>query len=117
MHCAYGLSFPERLRVLVFYRKLSPLLRFVVWRGSSGHAALSPSAAALRHHFIYQSAFLKLCYSVIDSNLETSYGKVAGEDVAVAVSSNIASDWEGLLSEGRLRALKSLSRRACCVHP
>lgn len=77
----------------------------------------SPSAAALRHHFIYQSAFLKLCYSVIDSNLETSYGKVAGEDVAVAVSSNIASDWEGLLSEGRLRALKSLSRRACCVHP
>lgn len=53
----------------------------------------------------------------MDSNLETSYGKVAGEDIAVAVSLNIASDWEGLLSEGRLHALKSLSRRACCVHP
>lgn len=53
----------------------------------------------------------------MDSNLETSYGKVAGEDIAVAVSLNIASDWEGLLSEGRLHPLKSLSRRACCVHP
>lgn len=29
----------------------------------------------------------------MDSNLETSYGKVAGEDIAVAVSLNIASDW------------------------
>lgn len=48
--------------------------------------------------------------------LRDSYGKVAGEDIAVAVSLNIASDWEGLLSEGRLHALKSL-RRACCVHP
>lgn len=48
-------------------------------------------------YIIYQSTFLKLCYSVIDSNLETSYDKVVSEDIAIVVSLKIISDWEELL--------------------
>lgn len=49
------------------------------------------------HYFIYQNTFLKLCYSMIDLNLEAFPDKVVNEGTATDVSLKIMSEGEALL--------------------
>lgn len=89
MHCSTGFSFLDVLKKTVSVLCMS--FTFVVHEDLEDHVALSPSTFSLAPLFYYQSTFLKLCYSVIDSNLETSYGTVVNEDTAVDVSLKIIS--------------------------
>lgn len=92
MHCSTGFSFLDVLKKTVSVLCMS--FTFVVHEDLEDHVALSPSTFSLAPLFYYQSTFLKLCYSVIDSNLETSYGTVVNEDTAVDVSLKIISGEE-----------------------